>query len=141
VEEVARVKIAPHESTDAELCTAAARGRAEMRRDGARAVRYDPRSDELEIVLNSGVTVSMPRSAVPGLETASRENLAQVELSPLGTSIVFEKLDADYAVQGLLRKVLGLNEQQRAAGAVTSATKRAAAAANGRHGGRPRKVG
>lgn len=136
---MARVKIAPHESNDAELRTAAARGRAEMRRDGARAVRYDARSDELEIVLNSGVTVSMPRSAVPGLETASREDLAQVELSPLGTSIVFEKLDADYAVQGLLRKILGLNEQQRAAGTATSAAKRVAAAANGRRGGRPRK--
>jgi hypothetical protein len=56
------------------------------------------------------------------------------------TSISFLRLDADYSVPGLIRHVLGLNEQQRAAGSVTSAAKRAAAALNGRRGGRPRKV-
>jgi hypothetical protein len=56
------------------------------------------------------------------------------------TSLRFEALDADYAVQGLLRKVMGLNEQQRAAGAATSEAKRAAAVANGKRGGRRKAV-
>jgi hypothetical protein len=122
------------------MTAAAARGRMEMKRDGARSVRYDESRDELEVTLNSGVTVSIPRVKIPGLEKATREDLEQVELSPMTTSISFERLDADYSVQGLIREVLGLNEQQRVAGSVTSPAKRAAAAMNGRRGGRPPKM-
>jgi Protein of unknown function (DUF2442) len=126
-------------STDAELAAAAARGRLEKARDGARAVKYNPRADEIEIALNTGVVVRIPREIIPGLEDANPKDLARVRLSPLTTSLRFDTLDADYAVHGLLRKVMGLNEQQRAAGATTSPAKRAAAAANGKRGGR-RKV-
>jgi hypothetical protein len=110
-----------------------------MAQDGARTVKYNSRVDEIEIALNTGVVVRIPRELIPGLENASPKDLARVRLSPLTTSLRFDTLDADYAVHGLLRKVMGLNEQQRAAGAVTSAAKRAAAAANGKRGGR-RKV-
>ena len=128
------------QSTDAEMTAAAARGRMEMKRDGARSVRYNESRDVLEVALNSGVTVSIPRVKIPGLEKATREDLEQVDLSPMTTSISFERLDADYSVQGLIRQVLGLNEQQRVAGSVTSPAKRAAAAMNGRRGGRPPKT-
>src|ERR1700681_4098335 len=128
------------ESTDAELTVAATRGRIEMKRDGASSVRYDKGRDEIQIALNNGVTMSIPRVQIPGLEKATREDLEHVELSPMTTSISFERLDADYSVLGLIRHVLGLNEQQRAAGSVTSPSKRAAAALNGRRGGRPRKA-
>jgi hypothetical protein len=57
------------------------------------------------------------------------------------TSLMFDTLDADYAVQGLLRRVMGLNEQQRAAGAVTSPAKRVAAATIGKRGGRRKVTG
>jgi hypothetical protein len=139
VEKMAPVKRRFRPSTDAELAAAAARGRAEMARDGARNVKYNSRADEIEIALNTGVIVRIPREIIPGLENASPKDLARVRLSPLTTSLMFDTLDVDYAVQGLLRKILGLNEQQRAAGAVTSAAKRIAAAANGKRGGR-RKV-
>jgi hypothetical protein len=133
-------KVSRHrESTDAEMTAAAARGRIEMKRDGARSVRYDEKRDELQLALNNGVTISIPRLQIPGLEKATREDLEAVELSPMTTSISFERLDADYSVQGLIRQVLGLNEQQRVAGSVTSPAKRAAAAINGRQGGRPPK--
>jgi hypothetical protein len=112
----------------------------EMKRDGARSVRYDESDDELEVTLNNGVTVSIPRAKIPGLEKATREDLEQVDLSPMTTSISFERLDADYSVQGLIRQVLGLNEQQRVAGSVKSPAKRAAAAKNGQRGGRPLKM-
>jgi len=111
-----------------------------MLRDGARAVKYYPRVDELEIILNTGVVVRIPRGIIPGLESASPKDLKHVSLSPMTTSLRFEALDADYAVQGLLRKVMGLNEQQRAAGAATSEAKRAAAVANGKRGGRRKAV-
>jgi hypothetical protein len=139
VEKMAPVKQRFRPSTDAELAAAEARGRVEMERDGARSVKYNPRAGEIEIALNTGVVVRIPREIIPGLENASPKDLARVRLSPMTTSLRFDTLDADYAVHGLLRKVMGLNEQQRAAGAVTSAAKSAAAAANGKRGGR-RKV-
>lgn len=133
---MAPVKRRFRRSTDAELAAAAARGRVEKALDGARTVKYNPRADEIEIALNTGVVVRIPREIIPGLENASQKDLARVRLSPLTTSLRFDNLDADYALHGLLRKVMGLNEQQRAAGAVTSEAKRAAAAANGKRGGR-----
>jgi hypothetical protein len=139
VEKMALVKQRLRPSTDAELDAAAARSRVEKARDGARTVKYIPRADEIEIALNTGVVVRIPREIIPGLEKASPKDLARVRLSPMTTSLMFDTLDADYAVQGLLRRVMGLNEQQRAAGAVTSPAKRIAAAANGKRGGR-RKV-
>jgi hypothetical protein len=127
-------------STDAELEAALARGHEEAARYGARSVRYDAASDRIEIGINENATVTIARSAIPGLEHATPKQLAHVRLTPLRTSITFEQLDVDHAVRGLVRKVLGLNEQQRAAGSVTSAAKRSAAAANGARGGRPRKI-
>jgi Protein of unknown function (DUF2442) len=140
VEKMASVKQRFRLSSDAELATAATRGRVEKARDGARTVKYNARADEIEIALNTGVVVRIPRQIIPGLENARPKDLARVRLSPLTTSLMFDTLDADYAVQGLLRKVIGLNEQQRAAGAVTSVAKRAAAAANGKRGGRKKAV-
>jgi hypothetical protein len=61
---------------------AAERGREEMKRDGARSVRYDGDSDELQIVLNSGVTIRIPRMRIPGLQKAAQGDLADIELSP-----------------------------------------------------------
>jgi hypothetical protein len=130
----------PRASTDLELSAASARGRAEMKRDGARSAVYNPKRDEVQIVLKSGVSMSIPRKQIPGLENAAIELLREVELSPMTTSISFPKLDADYSVHGLIRTVLGLNDQQRIAGSATSPAKRSAAARNGRLGGRPAKV-
>ncbi|MBV8370854.1 MAG: DUF2442 domain-containing protein [Candidatus Eremiobacteraeota bacterium] len=127
------------ESTDAELDAALARGREERARDGACDVRYDATADRIEITMNNSATVSIARKAIPGLERATVDQLADVRLTPLGTSMSFERIDADYAIHGLLRRVLGLNEQQRAAGSVTSQAKRSAAVANGALGGRPPK--
>jgi uncharacterized protein DUF2442 len=141
MEKMAPVKQRFRPSTDAELAAAAARGKVEMARDGARSVKYNSRAGAIEIALNTGVVVRIPREIIPGLENASPKDLARVHLSPMTTSLMFDTLDADYAVQGLLRRVMGLNEQQRTAGAVTSAAKRAAAAANGKRGGRRKVVG
>jgi hypothetical protein len=122
------------------MSAAAERGRLEMSRDGAKSVPYDQAHDAVEIGLNNGVMMSIPRAQIPGLEKATRRELEHVELSPMTTTISFLRLDADYSVQGLIRHALGLNEQQRAAGSATSPAKRAAAALNGRRGGRPRKA-
>jgi len=130
----------PNELTDADFEAALERGRRETERDGARTVRYDIGTDAIAITVNNGVAVTIPRALMPGLERATPEQLKNVELSPSRTGIRFRELDEDYTISALLRRVLGLNEQQRAAGSVTSEAKRTAAAANGAQGGRPRKT-
>jgi hypothetical protein len=91
-------------STDVQLAAASARGRVETERDGARSAVYDADRDEIQIVLKSGVSMSIPRKHIPGLENATTDQLRDVELSPMTTSISFPKLDADYSIRGLIRK-------------------------------------
>lgn len=126
--------------SDTAIADARLRGREEMRLRGARSVRYDRRSDEVVIALNTGVVVRVPRERIPGVETAEPRDLAKIVLSPLTTSFTIEMLDMDYSIPGLLRRVLGFNEQQRSAGARSTPAKRAAAVANGKRGGRPHKA-
>jgi hypothetical protein len=87
-----------------QLAAASARGRVETEGDGARSAVYDGDGDEIQIVLNSGVSMSIPRKHIPGLENATTDRLRDVELSPMTTSISFPNLDADYSIRGLIRK-------------------------------------
>jgi hypothetical protein len=125
--------------TNKELDAAARRGRDEVAQSGASSIRYSGRRDELVIELNTAVVVRIPRNRAPSLAGATVRDFATLELSPMGTSFTVRSLDLDYSISGLLRKVLNFNEQQRAAGAKSTPAKRAAAAANGKRGGRPRK--
>jgi hypothetical protein len=135
MEKMARVKrVAPDA---AELADALKRGRDEMAQ-GATAVRYDRRNDAVILVMRSGAIAMIPRSLIPIVADAERSSLGGVELSPMGTSLRFPRLDADFAVQGLIRCVFQVNEANRIAGGTKSAARAAASRVNGRKGGRPR---
>jgi hypothetical protein len=80
-----------------------------------------------------------------GLQAATPSELANIEISPSGLGIHFPRVDADLYVPGLLSGMFGSKtfmaaELGRAGGKTRSAAKSAAARANGRRGGRPRKV-
>jgi hypothetical protein len=124
-------------STDAELAAARERGRAEMAA-GAAAVAYDRRRDAIVVTMRSGAIATIPRMLIPGVAGAEPRNAADVELSPMGSSLRFPSLDADFAVLGLIRRVFGVNEANRIAGATRSKARAAASRANGVKGGRPR---
>lgn len=80
----------------------------------------------------------IPRSLIPVLAKEERSAAADIELSPMGTSLRFPLLDVDFAVQGLIRHVFGVNQANRVAGATKSVARAAASRQNGRKGGRPR---
>ena len=122
-----------------EIEAARKRGKGEMN-SGARAARYDRRHNVIILTMRSGAIAMIPRSLVPVIAQASPSSVACLELSPMGTSLRFPRLDADFAVQGLIRKVFGVNEANRVAGASRSPARAAASRANGRKGGRPSKV-
>lgn len=125
----------------------AARARdARERKTGRRAVSasYDHASGRVIIELGTGFLFGFPAKAIPALGSASAEQLAKVELSPGGSGLHWESLDADLSIPGLLLASVGrsdkLSELARLAGRTRSRAKAAAARANGAKGGRPRKA-
>ena len=131
------------ELTDAEIDAALDRGRtASASEPRARSVRYDRKADRIVVDLTNGSTFAFPPKLAQGLEQASADQLAQVEILGNGFGLHWEALDADFTVPGLLAGLFGTRAYMaRRAGQTTSPAKAAAARANGTKGGRPRKAG
>ena len=68
---------------------------------------YDQNSDRIVINLKSGAIYSFPPALAQGLSGASLEDLAEVEVTPSGDGLHWEKLDADFSVPALLAGVFG----------------------------------
>jgi hypothetical protein len=126
---------------------AATRRAAERRATGpfAVAARYDRRRDRVIVSLNTGLELAFPPRMAQGLEHAVPADLIDIELSPSGFGIHFPKLDAHLYLPALLQGVFGSKawmaaQPDAAGGRSRSRTKAAAARADGKRGGRPRKV-
>jgi uncharacterized protein DUF2442 len=108
-----------------------------------RAVRahYDARNARLVVELNNGVILMFPPKLLQGLKRATAAQLAKVELTPLGTGLHWEALDADLGVAELAAGIFGsrlwMSELARHAGSRTSARKAVSSRENGKRGGRP----
>jgi hypothetical protein len=93
--------------------------------------------------MTSGVVISIPVDHIPYLAGATSAQLKHVTVSPTGAGVSWEQLDIDLSLDGLLINALGRSPLARAlgrvGGAATSDAKAAAARANGKKGGRPRK--
>lgn len=121
--------------------------RLATRREAGHAIaaRYDRRTSRVVVTLNTGVQLAFPSRLAEGLAGASPEDLAEIEISPTGLGLHWPKLDADVYVPALLQGLFGSkNWMARELGAnggrSRSEAKAAAARANGRRGGRPRKT-
>jgi hypothetical protein len=111
----------------------------------ATAVRYDPGTGRVVISLNNKLDVSFSPKDAQGLENAKPAQLEQIEISLSGFGIHFPSLDADLYVPAILEGVLGSRKWMASrlgqiGGQSRSRSKKAAARANGRLGGRPKKT-
>jgi hypothetical protein len=68
----------------------------------ARVAHYDREQDRIVLDLVSGASFSFPARLAQGLEHATPDELAAVEVSPSGFGLHWEALDADFSVEGLL---------------------------------------
>jgi len=125
----------------------ASRRAAERLANGPVAVdaHYDRRRDRVVINLNTGVEVAFPPGIAQGLQKAAPSDLSAIELSPSGFGIHFPKLDAHLYLPALLQGVFGSKAWMAAqlgaeGGKSRSRAKTVAARANGKRGGRPRKM-
>lgn len=127
--------------TDAQIDAALERGRsASVYEPRAASVRYDGNLGRVMVDLTSGCSFAFPARLAQGLETATDEQLAQVEILGAGYGLHWGALDVDLSIPGLLAGLFGTRAHMaRLAGQATSPAKAAAARANGTKGGRPRK--
>lgn len=127
--------------TETEIDAALERGRiAQQTEPRAAAARYDRKNSRIIVDLTNGCTFAFPPRLAQGLETATDEELASIEILGAGYGLHWETLDADLSVPGLLAGLFGTRAHMaRLAGQATSPAKAAAARANGAKGGRPKK--
>lgn len=89
--------------TDAEFDAAMERGRiAQQTEPRASSTRYDPEARRVIVELTNGCTFAFPPHIAQGLEAATDDELAAVEILGAGYGLHWEALDADLSVPGLL---------------------------------------
>ena len=109
------------------------------------AAHYDRANGRIVIRLSSKLDVSFSPRDAQGLQHAGPAQLEPIEISPSGFGIHFPKLDADLYLPGLLEGFLGSKRWMASrlgqiGGQSRTSAKRAAARANGKLGGRPKKA-
>lgn len=109
----------------------------------ASSASFDPERNLVVIELTNGCVFGFPPHFIRELESASTDEIAKVSITPQGTAIHWEDLDAHYRLVGLLNGIFGtktwMAELGRKGGRVSSDAKAKAARLNGAKGGRPRK--
>jgi hypothetical protein len=108
------------------------------------AARYDRHAARVIVTLSNGLDLGVPVALAQGLAGAKASDLAIVEITPTGLGLHWPKLDADLHLPSLLQGLFGTRRWMagllgKAGGSATSPAKKAAARANGKRGGRPRK--
>jgi len=102
-----------------------------------------PGLDLLILKLSDGHRHVIPREDLQGLQDASKEQIAKVEIVGNGTGLHWPLLDLDHYVPNLLGHVYGtrrwMAEIGRRGGTARTPAKRKASRSNGMKGGRPRQ--
>jgi hypothetical protein len=107
------------------------------------AATYQPATGHIEITFSNQTRFAFPAHLGQGLTGASPEELADIEITPSGTGLHWETLDADLYIPALLEGTFGsrqwMTELAKKGGAAKSPAKTQSSRQNGKKGGRPRK--
>ena len=109
----------------------------------ALSARYT--AGRINVELNNGCAFVFPVDQTQGLAGAKVSDLRKIEVTAAGLGLHWPTLDVDVFIPTLLKSVLGtklwMTQLGASGGQVKSDAKTAAARANGKLGGRPRKPG
>jgi hypothetical protein len=127
---------------EASFAKASARGRRLLARGPlATAARYV--AGRIHVELDNGCAFEFPVAHAQDLAGAKAADLRTIEVSAAGLGLHWPMLDADLYVPALVKGILGTRQWMTQIGAVggsaSTVAKAAAARANGKLGGRPRK--
>jgi hypothetical protein len=131
---------------DEQLKKAEERGRATLESEPrASAASYDQATRRIVVDLVGGCSYVFPAQLVQDLQSATPQELADIEVDGLGFNLHWPALDVDLYVPALVSGIFGrrawmTRELARTAGRAKSPAKAAAARKNGAKGGRPRKT-
>ena len=133
------------EELDAQIVSAkAAAQEADTTEPRATSVRFDRSSELIVISLKNGAFFSFPPVLVQGLGKATPEDLDDVWLDASGSSVHWDRLDADFNIAGLVAGIFGtkawMSQLGRKGGQTTSPAKVESSRKNGKKGGRPKKI-
>lgn len=108
------------------------------------AARYDRRASKIVVTLSNGIELAVPVTLAQGLSGASASELSDIQITPTGLGLHWPRLDADLYLPALMEGIFGTRRWMARmlgsrGGQASSAAKKAAARANGKRGGRPRK--
>lgn len=110
----------------------------------AHSLRYERAQRRFVLELTNGVQLRVPVASLAALDAATDAQLSKATLSPSGSGIQVEALDADFSVPGIIQASVGRDLAARAfasaGGRARSSAKVLAARANGAKGGRPRNA-
>ena len=127
---------------EAVFAKASEQGRRVLAR-GPLALSAKYTAGRIRVELNNGCAFEFPVAQAQGLAGAKAAELRTIEISAAGLGLHWPRLDAELYVPSLVKGVLGTKRWMSQIGAVggsaTTAAKGAAARANGKLGGRPRK--
>ncbi len=131
--------------TSEAFARAEARGEARLRGPRAESALYDAARNRVIVRLTTGVEISFAPDDAQGLQHASGDDLATIEMDAFGLGIHVPAPDADLSVPALLEGVVRSKTWMAArlgaaGGRCRTAAKAAASRENGKRGGRPRKV-
>lgn len=133
-------------TTDAEIDAALARAAEAPEKPYLESIQYRPgRGLDLFILhMSDGQRYLLPREKLQGLQTATREQAANIEILGKGTGLYWPDLDAALYVPSLVSGVYGnrawMAKLGQIGGSQTSPRKTQASRANGLKGGRPKRV-
>lgn len=96
------------EITDEEIAAAEERGRIEDEREArATSAHYDRTTGRIVVTLKYNSTFSFIARLAQGLENATDDEIAEVEVISLGYGLHWESLDTDHAIPALVAGFFG----------------------------------
>jgi hypothetical protein len=128
--------------TDTDIEAARARGKQIAGAPSAIEEVHATLERTLFFTFRNGTRLEIPVSAISELAKATDQQLSAIVVSPLRDAISIPALDVDIYVPGLISDILDSNAARnfaRLGGSRRTPKKRAAARANGKKGGRPKK--